>query len=189
MRSRSYANHGRQATTLSKVVAPAVVISCLLCSESPRFVPVRHGYHGDDSVVDGPFEVLRCYPQRLSAGGDKARLALRIFDIRSLTCAMSHMLPDSAVMPRCFLAWSYDWIGWLALVPILSRGMGGPIRPDLSRPCPPRQVQPVWGPAFVIRRLERTDVICCKIFCVSPIAKDRQLPSSLPIPPRCETWC
>jgi hypothetical protein len=28
-------------------------------------------------------------------GGDQAMLALKIFGIRSSTCAMSHMLPDS----------------------------------------------------------------------------------------------
>lgn len=116
-------------------------------------------------------------------------LALRIFGIRSWTCAMSHMLPDSAAMLRFFLAWSCDWVGWLSLVPVLSRGMGGPIRLDLISSALPDRCKPLGGPAFVIWRIQMTDVICCKIIWDLPIAKDGQLPSSLPIPPRCETWC
>lgn len=71
-------------------------------------------------------------------------LALRIFGIRSSTCAMSHMLPDSAAIPRCFLAWSCDWIGRLSLVPVLSRGMDGPIRLDLISYALPDKCRPLW---------------------------------------------
>lgn len=91
----------------------------------------------------GTFEVLGCYPQRVLTEGDEAMLALKIFGIRSSTCAMSHMLPDSAVLPRCFLAWSCDWVGWLSLVPVLSRGMGGSIRPDLISYALPDRMQAV----------------------------------------------
>lgn len=188
MHGRSYANHGRRATRLSRAAASAVVTLLPTSSESLQLRPVRHGHRGDDSVVVGTFEVLGCYPRRVSTEGDEAMLALRIFGIRSSTCAMSHMLPDSAVIPRCFLAWSCDWIGRLSLVPVLSRGMDGPIRLDLISYALQTHAGRL-GPAFVIRRLQVIDLICCKIVWVSPMAKDAQLPSSLPIPPRCETWC
>lgn len=188
MHSRSYANHGRWATRHSRAAAPAVVISLPMSSESLHLHPLRHSHHGDDSVVDGMFEVLGCYPQRVLTEGDEAMLALKTFGIRSSTRAMSHMLPDSAVRPRCFLAWSCDWIGRLSLVSVLSRGMDGPIRLDLVS-MPSQTDASHWGPAFVIQRLQMIDVICCKIVWVSPMAEDAQLVSSLPIPPRCETWC
>lgn len=89
------------------------------------------------------FEVLGCYPRRLSTEGDEAVLALRIFGIRSWTCAMSHMLPDAAAMLRFFLAWGCDWIGWLSLVPVLSCGMGGPIRLDLISSALPDRCKPL----------------------------------------------
>lgn len=53
MHGRSYANHGKGPLGNSTAAAPAVVIPCLLLSESQHLLPVRHGHYGDDSAVDG----------------------------------------------------------------------------------------------------------------------------------------
>lgn len=61
---RSYANHGRRATRLSTAAAPAVVVSCLLLSESLHGLPVRHIHHGDDSVMEGSVRGVGMLPTK-----------------------------------------------------------------------------------------------------------------------------